>query len=108
MSIFGKIVSAIRSLLQDRPMTRETVADQLDAAVAKHAEKLDWRHSVVDLMKALDQPSDLDARKDLAEDLGYQGALDGSAAMNTWLIEKMLQRLEDHYETVPGQSNERP
>jgi len=108
MSIFGKIVSAIRSLLQDRPMTREAVADQLDAAAAKHSEKLDWRHSIVDLLKVLDEDSSLESRKDLAEDLGYQGALDGSAAMNTWLIEKMLQRLEDHYETVPGQTNEKP
>lgn len=105
MSIFGKIVSAIRSLLQDRPMTREAVADQLDTAAAGHAEKLDWRHSIVDLLKLLDQDSSLEARKDLAEDLYYTGALDGSAEMNTWLIEKTLSRLEHHYIAVPGQTN---
>lgn len=104
MSIFGKIVSAIRQLVQG-PMTREAVTDQLDARAAETGEDLKWRTSIVDLLKLLEQDSGLEARKDLAEDLGYAGIPDGSAAMNTWLIEKTLSRLEHHYITIPGQSN---
>jgi len=110
MSIIGKvfslIVSAIKSRLQG-PMTKEQVERDLDAAAAANPEKLDWRHSIVDLLKLLKLPSDLETRKDLAEDLGYEGELDGSAEMNLWLIEKTLQRVADHYVTVPGQTNEK-
>lgn len=104
MSFFAQIVSAIRSILHG-PMTQEEVDRSLTAAAAARDERLDWRTSIVDLLKLLDLPSDLEARKNLAEDLGYKGKLDGSFRMNRWLHEKVMQRIADHYVAVPGQTN---
>ncbi|WP_158671368.1 DUF3597 domain-containing protein, partial [Bradyrhizobium guangdongense] len=55
------------------------------AAAAHKGEKLEWRTSIVDLMKALDIDSSLAARKDLAKELGYSGDMNDSASMNVWL-----------------------
>ena len=49
------------------------VAAILDKAVAAKKQKLEWRTSIVDLMKALDLDSGLSARKELAKDLNYDG-----------------------------------
>ncbi|MGN7160742.1 DUF3597 domain-containing protein [Sphingomonas sp. SAFR-052] len=54
---------------------------------------LNWRTSIVDLMKLLDLDSSLDNRKELATELGYTGAKDGSAEMNIWLHRAVLQEL---------------
>ena len=73
---------------------------------AKLAEKgnpdLNWRTSIVDLMKLLDIDSDLDNRKQLAEELGYTGARDGSAEMNIWLHKEVMRRLAANGGTVPA------
>jgi hypothetical protein len=61
------------------------VAAILDKAVARKKEKLTWRTSIVDLMKALDVDSSQTARKELAEELKYSGDTSDSAAMNVWL-----------------------
>src|SRR5262249_19941795 len=96
MSIFGKIISAIFSTHADSaapaggesapaggggaaaapsaaPAQTVDVAPILDKAVAAKHEKLEWRTSIVDLMKALDIDSSLAARKELAKELGYTG-----------------------------------
>lgn len=65
----------------------------LDKMVASKGVHLDWRHSIVDLLKALDIDSSLDKRKELATELGYTGALDGSAEMNMWLHGHVMARL---------------
>jgi hypothetical protein len=65
----------------------------LDKAVAKKKEKLAWRTSIVDLMKALDVDSSLAARKELANDLGYPSDINDSAAMNVWLHKQMMAQL---------------
>lgn len=65
----------------------------LDKMVADKGQHLDWRHSIVDLLKALDMDSSLDKRKELATELGYTGALDGSADMNVWLHAHVMDRL---------------
>jgi soluble lytic murein transglycosylase-like protein len=57
----------------------------LDQAVAKSGQKLDWRHSIVDLMKALKMDATLAERKELATELHFTGDMQDSAAMNTWL-----------------------
>src|SRR4051794_19543467 len=57
----------------------------LNGISAQSKQKLNWRTSIVDLMKLLDLDSSLQARKALATELGYSGAMDGSAEMNTWL-----------------------
>jgi hypothetical protein len=62
------------------------------AAAAKH-EKLEWRTSIVDLMKALDIDSSLAARKELAKELSYTGDTNDSASMNVWLHKQVMAKL---------------
>jgi Domain of unknown function (DUF3597) len=69
------------------------VAAILDKAVAAHHEKLEWRTSIVDMMKALDIDSSLAARKELAKELGYTGDTNDSASMNVWLHKQMMAQL---------------
>ena len=78
-----------------------------EAAIARIAEEkgnpnLDWRHSIVDLMKLLDLDSSLDNRKQLATELGYTGAKDGSAEMNIWLHKAVMQQLSQNGGAVPA------
>lgn len=75
----------------------------LDAAVKKSGQKLDWRKSIVDLMKALDLDSSLSARKELADELGYTGEKDGSAEMNMWLHKALMKRLSENGGKVPAE-----
>ena len=63
------------------------------AAAAKKGEKLEWRTSIVDLMKALDIDSSLTARKELAKELGYTGDTNDSASMNVWLHKQVMAKL---------------
>lgn len=79
------------------------VASQLDAAVKSSGQKLDWKHSIVDLMKALGMDASLAERKELAHELGYTGEADGSAAMNTWLHKALLKKLSENGGKVPAE-----
>ncbi|MBI4046974.1 MAG: DUF3597 domain-containing protein, partial [Devosia nanyangense] len=72
------------------------------AAVAKAGQKLDWRKSIVDLMKALGLDSSLAARKQLAAELGYKGDTGDSATMNIWLHKQVIQKLKDNGGKVPA------
>jgi hypothetical protein len=73
---------------------------------AKLAEKgnpdLNWRSSIVDLMKLLDIDSSLDNRKELASELGYSGDKDGSAEMNIWLHKEVMRQLAANGGLVPA------
>ena len=69
------------------------VAPILDAAVKSKDEKLEWRTSIVDLMKALDIDSSLSARKELATELKYTGDMNDSATMNMWLHKEVVAKL---------------
>jgi hypothetical protein len=116
MSIFGKIMGAIFGSQPasaapagsapsgtapagaapgaSAPASTVDVASIVDAAVAAHkGEKLEWRTSIVDLMKALDIDSSLAARKDLAKELGYSGDTNDSASMNVWLHKQVMSKL---------------
>jgi hypothetical protein len=75
------------------PAQTVDVAPILDKAVAAKKEKLEWRTSIVDLMKALDIDSSLAARKDLAKELGYTGDSNDSARMNIWLHKQVMVKL---------------
>jgi hypothetical protein len=75
------------------PAQTVDVAPILDKAVAAKKEKLDWKHSIVDLMKALDIDSSLSARKELAKELGYTGDTNDSASMNIWLHKQVMSKL---------------
>ncbi|CUU18348.1 hypothetical protein CDS [Bradyrhizobium sp.] len=75
------------------PMATVDVAAIVDKLVAAQKEKLEWRTSIVDLMKALDIDSSLAARKDLAKELGYSGDMNDSASMNVWLHKQVMSKL---------------
>jgi len=75
------------------PVQTVDVAPILDKAVAAKHEKLEWRTSIVDLMKALDIDSSLSARKKLAKELGYTGDTNDSASMNVWLHKQVMAKL---------------
>jgi 3-oxoacyl-ACP reductase-like protein len=77
------------------------VAAVLNGLAATQAERLDWHHSIVDLLKLVGLDSSLAARKELATDLGYTGALDGSAAMNLWLHKAVMKKLAENGGKVP-------
>lgn len=79
------------------------VASILDAAVKKNGQKLDWKHSIVDLLKALDIDSSLTARKELAEELGYTGDANDSATMNIWLHKAVIKKLAENGGKVPAE-----
>lgn len=107
MSIFGKIMGAIFGTKAEAaepaggagapaggasvPMV--DVAPILDKAVAAKGEKLEWRTSIVDLMKALDIDFSLSARKELAKELKYDGDTNNSAKMNIWLHKQVMTKL---------------
>ncbi len=75
------------------PAQTVDVAPILDKAVAAKGEKLEWRTSIVDLMKALDIDSSFSARKELAKELGYTGDSNNSASMNIWLHKQVMTKL---------------
>jgi len=82
-------------------MSRPELEALIARTVAAQDEKLDWRQSIVDLMKALKLDSSLVARKQLAQELGYGGALDGSAEMNIWLHRQVMTKLAESGGKVP-------
>jgi hypothetical protein len=85
---------------------KPTVVDVDAVLSAKAAAKggtLNYRGSIVDLMKSLDMDSSLDNRKELARELGYTGALDGSAEMNIWLHKAVMKQLAAHGGQVPAE-----
>ncbi len=63
---------------------------------------LNWRTSIVDLMKLLGIDSSLANRKELATELGYTGDLDGSAEMNIWLHKAVMRELAANGGKVPA------
>lgn len=73
----------------------------LDGLAANHHEKLDWKHSIVDLMKLVGMDSSLAARKELAEDLHYTGDTHDSASMNIWLHKEVMKKLAENGGKVP-------
>ena len=83
------------------PISDVDVEAILSAEAAKAGQDLNWRTSIVDLMKALDIDSSFNARKELAKELGYTGALDGSAEMNIWLHKQVMTKLMETGGTVP-------
>jgi hypothetical protein len=78
------------------------IAATLDRMAASHSEKLDWKHSIVDLMKLVGMDSSLAERKELAADLKYTGDTNDSAAMNTWLHKEVMRRLSENGGKVPA------
>ncbi|QEI05203.1 DUF3597 domain-containing protein [Pigmentiphaga aceris] len=73
----------------------------LNGMASQHAEKLNWRTSIVDLLKLLGLDSSLAARKELASELHYSGSTDDSAAMNIWLHKQVMQKLAANGGKIP-------
>ncbi|MCJ2024964.1 MULTISPECIES: DUF3597 domain-containing protein [unclassified Methylobacterium] len=73
----------------------------LTGMAEKNPQKLDWRHSIVDLMKLLDLDSGLASRKQLADELHYTGDKEDSASMNIWLHKQVMQKLAENGGKVP-------
>jgi hypothetical protein len=69
---------------------------------AKNREKLNWRTSIVDLMKLLKLDSSLTSRKQLAKELGYSGSTDDTATMNVWLHKQVMRKLAENGGKVPA------
>ena len=78
------------------------VVAQLEGLAAKNPQKLNWKVSIVDLMKLLDLDSSFGARKELATELGCPADKMGdSAQMNMWLHKTVLQKLADNGGNIP-------
>lgn len=78
------------------------VAEVLDGLAKKNREKLDWKKSIVDLMKLVGIDSSLSARKELAKELNYTGDTGDSAKMNMWLHKEVLRQLAANGGKVPA------
>ena len=82
-----------------QPVDIEPVLDSLNA---KAPQKLNWRTSIVDLMKLVGLDSSLQHRKELAKELGYTGNTDDSATMNIWLHKEVMKKLAANGGKVPA------
>lgn len=91
------------------PIPVSTPAPQpvdVDAVLSKLAKErgekdLDWKKSIVDLLKILGLDSSLSARKELAQELGYTGDLGDSAKLNVWLLKEVTRRFKENGGIVP-------
>ena len=84
------------------PMTAVDVVAKLEGLAAKHKEKLNWKVSIVDLLKLLGLDSSLAARKELATELGCPAEKMGdSAQMNMWLHKTVMKKLADNGGNIP-------
>jgi hypothetical protein len=79
------------------------VIAHLEEIDANDGRNLNWRTSIVDLMKMLGMESSLQERKDLAMELGYTGELEGSAEMNIWLHQAVMRELAANGGKVPAE-----
>lgn len=77
------------------PISQVDVMSILDNLAKKFPEKLNWKTSIVDLLKLLGIDNSLDARKKLATELNYTGNTDDTAAMNTWLIKEVMKKIAE-------------
>ncbi|GIK78971.1 MAG: DUF3597 family protein [Pseudorhodoplanes sp.] len=115
MSVFGKIMDAIigaaksagslitgTSAQAAEPMAQVDVEKVVSDLAAQKKEKLDWRKSIVDLMKVLDLDSSLKNRQALAQEFGYTGDMNDSAKMNIWLHRQVMNKLAENGGKVPA------
>ncbi|MGE0556164.1 MAG: DUF3597 domain-containing protein [Gemmatimonadales bacterium] len=120
MSVFGKLLSKIfgRSDAAAAPTTPAPSATPpttppvppavvdveavLEGMAATNPQKLNWRTSIVDLMKLVGMDSSLAERKELARELGYTGSVQDTATMNVWLHKQVLRKLAENGGKVPA------
>jgi hypothetical protein len=97
--VFGQ-QTAVASTPSKSPVDVTAILDDL---ASKNPEKLDWRKSIVDLMKLVGMDSSLASRKELAKELNYTGDTDDSAAMNIWLHKVVIRKIADNGGKVPDE-----
>src|SRR6266850_2262877 len=95
------VQSAAPATAPAAPPQTVDVAVILDGLVAKNPEKLDWKKSIVDLMKLVGMDSSFKARKQLAQELNYTGDPSDSASMNIWLHKEVLRKVSENGGKVP-------
>ncbi len=100
-SASGQPAGATAPAMPSAPAQPVDVAAILDQLASKNPEKLDWKHSIVDLMKLVGMESSLSARKELAQDLHYTGDTNDSAAMNMWLHKEVMKKLSENGGKIP-------
>ena len=83
-------------------MERVDIEQVLDGMAANNPQKLNWRNSIVDLMKLVGMDSTLQERRELADELGYTGDKNDTAAMNMWLHKQVMKRMADNGGKVPA------
>lgn len=94
--------SAAQPASSSATMTEVDVVSQLERKASASGQKLNWRESIVDLLRLLDLDHDLAARKQLADELGAPSTMkDGSAEMNMWLHKEVLRRIAANGGNVP-------
>lgn len=93
---------AAKPAAQAASLSEVDVEAVLNDMAAKNAQKLNWRTSIVDLMKLLELDSSLQARKDLAKELNYTGDTSDSASMNIWLHKQVMKKLAENGGKVPA------
>jgi hypothetical protein len=84
------------------PLAQVDVAAILDGMAAKNSEPLDWKRSIVDLLKLVGMDSSFKARQELAKDLNYTGDMHDSASMNIWLHKEVLTRFAANGGKLPS------
>ncbi|RSB46547.1 MULTISPECIES: DUF3597 domain-containing protein [Brevundimonas] len=84
-----------------QPAAEVDVAGILDFMNEQRAQKLNWRTSIVDLMKLIGLESSLAERKELADELGYTGDKSDTASMNIWLHKQVIQKIRDNGGQLP-------
>lgn len=85
-----------------QPLSEVDVEAILSELANENGQKLNWRTSIVDLMKLVGMDSSLAERKELAQELGYTGELSGSAEMNIWLHKAVMRELAKNGGKVPA------
>jgi len=107
LGIGSSAAAAVPEAGQPAPASATTipvvdVVTKLEGLAASHTEKLNWKASIVDLLKLLGLDSSLTARKELAAELGCPAQQMGdSAQMNVWLHKTVLQKLAQNGGNIP-------
>jgi hypothetical protein len=116
MSILGNLMSKIFGRSETTPAatvpgstgaaagvaTAVDIEAVLSQMAANNPQKLNWRTSIVDLMKLVGMDSSLTERKQLAQELGYTGNMQDTASMNIWLHKQVLRKMVENGGKVPA------
>lgn len=100
MSVLQSIIDCVESVFKPN-MTQRELELALDALAAGRPEQLDWRRSVVDLMKLVGLESSLEERRALAKELGYRDGFQDTAPVNEWLHRRVMLKLIERYIPLP-------